>query len=460
MEFETLKRKPIELNLAAGKSALSPQTGYIHLNYESDDRYDTIPLLENFCYVLALLRSRIAENVLEAKAFLEKLLIFEVEGNFPIYLHEFPQCKDRAFSLELLPIFHWMVIDFRLSLGDALATHLDRLIARIISHGYKMHAQRPLSSAAEFRLKSYFEPASVPSWVPKTAEEWADLLITQQMTGKTLASALQEWHPQLCVFLGSQTHVRAEPKVTLFDVFMGHYHGVYSRRALEDKRTALLASLIQPFAETFSLIARESICESPYTVYWGSPAQLHSLTLDSKAVFNRPISKLALLGKIDNFCADSPQNFESMCKYMVEKFCDEDAKKINFSKQSEFRKRSNRDTNDFSVLLPPRVFQEGEDALEVSCYVNVHPQHRLQINGTPATTFQLGDVVEVICEDRSFRLKFTLVEGEGQFFGHLLRANRPNQRAKQLKFETFDWQIALRTIRRSEQCLLKLELIL
>ncbi len=65
---------------------------------------------------------------------------------------------------------------------------------------------------------------------------------------------------------------------------------------------------------------------------------------------NRPLSKFALLGKIYSFCADSPQNFESMCKHMGEKFCDEDAKKVNFNKRMGFRKRSNRPLSKFALL--------------------------------------------------------------------------------------------------------------
>ena len=74
---EDLKRKMIELNLAAGRKSQSAQTRYVHLNYESETVHDTIPLLENFCFTLALLRSRSAEQVLEGKALLEKLLVFE-----------------------------------------------------------------------------------------------------------------------------------------------------------------------------------------------------------------------------------------------------------------------------------------------------------------------------------------------------------------------------------------------
>ena len=110
---EDLKRKMIELNLSAAAIAQSPQTGYIHLNYEEIARSDTIPLLENFSFALALFRSRLTENVFKGKALLEKLLAFEVDGNFPVYLHEYPQCKDRDFSLEILPVLHWVLFHFR-----------------------------------------------------------------------------------------------------------------------------------------------------------------------------------------------------------------------------------------------------------------------------------------------------------------------------------------------------------
>jgi hypothetical protein len=56
--------------------------------------------------------------------------------------------------------------------------------------------------------------------------------------------------------------------------------------------------------------------------------------------FIRPLSKLALLEKIDNFCADLTANFEGISKDMAEKLDVKDAKNFGFSKQIEFRKRS------------------------------------------------------------------------------------------------------------------------
>jgi hypothetical protein len=420
---EDLKRKMIELNLTAARSFQSPQTHYIHLNYESHERHDTIPLLENFCFALALIRSRLAENVLEGKTLLEKLLIFEVEGNFPIYLHEFPQCKDRAFGLELLPIFHFLLGSFRATLGEPLATQIEMLIGRILSHAYKMHAQRPLSLSAEFRLKSYFEPHCLPLWTPQTPEEWADALITYQMTKSKNASlchllenSLQKWHPQLCVFIGPQFQERGEPKVTLFDLLMGHYHGVYSRRALECRRMHLLASLIQPFEEqTKEPLLMDPLCHAiapsslpPFALYWGSPLQLNSLTIEAQ---------------------------KSLC---------------SIDKQDH--------VIEIAVTLPNQTLQEGTEAIELACFFNLHSEHQILINEGKATAFQLGQKIELCSGSHRFRLEISLENGEGTFFGHILRANRSTQKGKNLKFETFDWQIALRTIRRTENCSLKLRL--
>ena len=47
-----------------------------------------------------------------------------------------------------------------------------------------------------------------------------------------------------------------------------------------------------------------------------------------------------MVDKIRHFSADLLQDFESMCGHMVEKFCDKDAKKGNFSDKMGFRNKS------------------------------------------------------------------------------------------------------------------------
>ncbi|MBS0604322.1 MAG: hypothetical protein JSS60_04700 [Verrucomicrobia bacterium] len=421
---EDLKRRMIELNLSAASFAKSPQTGYLHLNYDSEERHDTIPLLENFCYALALFRSRIAENVLEGKTLLEKLLVFENDGNFPVYLHEYPHCKDRDFSLELLPIFHYLLGDFRAALGEALCIRLELLIGRIVSHGYKMHTQRPLSKPSEFRLKSYFEPHAVPSWTPSTPDEWANALITFQMAksrgiqlDRFLEKSLERWHPQLATYIGLQNQERAEPRVTLLDLFMGHCYGLYSKRALLDKRAALLASLVQPFNAVPEAFQQEVPCHAisndglrHYALYWGTHEKLNSLVLDAP--------------------------------------------------NSGFDVERQGSNVEITLSMPPKTFPDGQEAIECSFFVNLVPELEMLVQGAKATTFQLNDAVDLLCDDLQLRLEISLEKGEGRFFGHILRANRPTQKGKNLKYETYDWQIALRTIRRSDDCVIKLKLTL
>ena len=102
---EDAKRRMVELALHSGRKRQSKQTGFVHYCYESStsDPHDTIPLVENFCFALALFRSRLVESVQEGKRLLEKLLAFEIGGNFPLYLHEYPHCKDIYLSIHLFP---------------------------------------------------------------------------------------------------------------------------------------------------------------------------------------------------------------------------------------------------------------------------------------------------------------------------------------------------------------------
>lgn len=419
---EDLKRRMVELNLFAARSYQSPHTKYVHLNYESEGARDTIPLFENFCFALALFRSRISENVLEGKTLLENLLFFEVDGNFPIYLHEYPQCKDRDFSLKLLPVFHWLLIDFRSALGDSFCVRLKMLIGRILSHGYKMHAQRPLSKSSEFRLKSYFQKEALFSWVPSSPEEWAEALITWQMAAslnvkldRFLEEALERWHPLLCTYIGPQHQDRSEPKTTLLDLFMGQYYGHYSNRALQAHKVHLLASLIQPFNEmgtkgvvpTHLSSSLHAGSVEPYTLYWGSLEKLNSLFLDSK------------MGS-----------------------CSMQQKEGDIA---------------FTLTLPPHTISDSQDVSELSLFMNLSPSQEIYVQGLKATTFQIGDSIDLVSEGLQLRLRILIEKGEGRFFGHILRGNRPNQKGNNLKFETYDWQIALRTIRRSEECILRVE---
>ena len=396
------QRRPFDLNLLAAAKRKSPQTGLLHFCHEAkEERHDTIPLLENFCYALALLRSRLVENIQEAKGLLERLLPFEVEGNFPIYVHDYPRCRRRTTGIDLLPLLHWIVADFSSVLGPELPSRLSSVMERIVQSADPSH----------FKLKSYTDPQNTPGSVPHSAEECIELLIAYQLAKSRgverrdwLEAATAHWHAPLGAPFFLPMQEEGEPAPTLFDLFMGHYFGSeYSRRALLRERVHLLGALVQPFDE--QSVGEEKAVPAlafskPYLHFWGNKEQLHSLSFDSR--------------------------------------------KSEWSIEGDH----------LEITLPLEVPPEGEESIESAFYLNFHPDHQILINGEKGSTFQLGENVEIFSQGLLFTLKVEIVRGEGRFFGHLLRANRPQQK-KRVGFEAFDWQIALRTVSRSQDCALR-----
>lgn len=358
-----------ELALKVGRQLQSPLTGLVHLCYEEEGSRDTIPVLENVAFALALLRTRKSEQVLEAKAILEKILAFEVEGNFPIYLHDYPTCRDSWIIKRLSPYFFWAVKDFGAVLGSLKA-----------------------------RLERFVLPPNL-SITPQSAADWAELCIAAQMAGQAeiLQQAADQWNKHLCLYVGpslKRPQEGGEPALSLLDLMMGEWTGKFSQRALKFHPLQLRASLIQPATVTARdepYVVLESDGELPLYIAWGDHQQLHTFALAKK--------HLRIEGN--------------------------------------------------TIIFPEEVPEEGDKSYELSFYLNVHPDHQITFGGKRASAFQLQD--EICIESNVLTLRFHL-EGKGQFFGHLMRGNRPSQ----LKKDVYDWKFAIRTISREPHCSLTL----
>lgn len=361
--------KSVNLALSAARKRQSPETGFIHYSYENPNSRDTIPLFENFCLVLSLFKTRMADHILEGKALLTKLLSFQVEGHFPVYLHEYPLCRDLKLGSRIYPIIFWLLKDFSQVLGDSLRGKLEHTLSLL---------SKPTSKD------------------PSSPEDWAEFLILAQIEGTSLEAAFQKWHPTLCTFLGPQKQEGFEPAITLYDLFMGELLGTFSKRALQDHPIHLRASLIQP--GSFNLNKTPSdICKLlyPFTILWGDQEKLHTLILDTKHTLK------------DNTLS----------------------------------------------------LEEGliEDEIELAFFLSAHPGNTILVNGQKSSTFQLGDALEIFSENKQFTLKLSMISGEGMFFGHIFKANRPGQLyGKKDVFEGYDWKISLRTLKRTGSCEIKI----
>ncbi len=262
MEEEILKK----LWVASAKKRISPQTGFIH--YFSEDPHmshqDTIPTLENFIHAYSLFRMKTVEHVQEGKALLEKLLAFEVNGNFPVYLHEFPKCRDSRHAFQILPVLAYLLKDFSLALGESWTHKLQELSKRITQEG---HVQQ----------------------TPRTPDEWGKFCIDLQMKDEGFLADKTLWNSALGVFIGESKErwqEGYEPAITLFDLFMD----TPSKRALVvDHPVHLKAALVQPWKkqapktseEPFIALVEEKQRQC-LTFYWGSLDRVHSLVLEAK----------------------------------------------------------------------------------------------------------------------------------------------------------------------------------
>lgn len=383
------KRCLIDLCLKAGRRRLSALTGFVHLHHDpGQNQQQTVPLFENFCYVLGLFRSRLSEDVAEGKALLERLLSFEVEGNFPVYIHEFPECRNRNLSSEIIPILGHIDRQFRPILGEAL--------------------KDKLASAME-RIRSFVETnrAKYPHFAPEIPRGSADLS-RRLLEGQT-HDAASSWHPGLGIYIGPQgkePYHGPYPAPTLYDLFMAEWSGVLPDRLKNDHPIHLLASLVFPFEEPFTPQLRPVPFlklqeQTPiFTLFWGDAQKPHSLVV---------------------------QEGKTKCSY---------------------------EEGIFSFQLP-ETFPEENEAMEFGFFLNLDPDHQVTIEGGRATTFRLGETIEIRTKGELIAtLCFFLQEGEGDFFGHLARGNRPRQTANGVtnRYEAYDLSLSLRTVARSSLC--------
>lgn len=405
---EDQKRKMVEIALFSARKRLSAQTGFVHFYQEDpqNPQQDTIAVVENFLYVHALFRSRLMENVQEGKILLEKLMAFEVEGNFPVYLHEFPKCLDSQLSSRILPPLFYLLRDFSAILGEALFERLHKTASNIKAYLYGTLDK--LSMGAKSRLFAFDGCFNADMWEPETPSQWAEYCLCCQMSGLLPSKAIAYWDSNFFTFIGpckERWQEGLEPMVTLLDLFMGEYYRKFSVRALLPNIVHLQASLVYPFLEEgnlqegspfTALISPEK--KQCFTLYFGSQARTHSLVVEAKK------------GQWD----------------------------IASKEEGVFR----------LVYTYDQQIPSEEDNVECALYVNEDPECKIFVNEVKATVFHKEDTVHVLLGGKDVQIQFS--SEEGAWMGHISHANRSFQKSHS-SYATHDWKIGWRTIRRPAQ---------
>lgn len=481
-------RQLTELAVSCGRKHQNEQTGFIHYFSNKEDEKDNgaIPVYENLLFALALMRSKHTETVQEGKAFIEKILPFQnflVEtgrGGFPIYLHEYPHCKERFLGIRLLPVFYAILNQFHHVIGSALKGKIIESVRALIKQCQQAHAEKPAPFTLTFTLgtatqalslfledaslkeygkglvESLKDPQHDPSWFSPSS--LSELLIALQMAD---VSSLPEswghfwpylsntWHRESCAYVGPgwrDFQYCEEPQPTLYDLYMGFATGCYSYRAFVDHPFHLQAALIN-----------------------GQPASLPAVEENSKGEIlgerwfaHNSHYGLCLLRKDSH--APTPGNDKGYAPF-----------KLLWGDRTRAHSMvcQNGNIEDITYEWHPEGYigmevtlgpilngEDKEKSREIVFYTEALEDTQFKVRGSTATTFKLGDEVSFKTGGMHVQLMFHCTEGSGNFMGHIMRGNRPAQIGLKgdHRFEAYDWQIYIRTIHRMAACKLKVDI--
>lgn len=477
-----------EWALAAGRYLQSKQTGYIHLYYgETQQGAHTIPLVENALFALALLRSRLVEQVQEAKVLLKSLLAFQnlqknnSYGNFPVYFHQYPICHDSTLGLQLLAPFYWILKQFGHILGVDLRSQLEQAACLALEQCMTSHHQQPFSYSFAVRLAAAQEAygglwgrsnwqqegrEQLEQLVKRQLEGWyttshlGNLLIGLQMVYPSLIhSPWQDlwqrmehtWHEQTGTYIGPclrEWQEREEPQSNLYDLYAGYFARCFSRRTTLLQPDHLYAVLILPSSDKFYPCSSNFVIEGELKEQkWQTlgNAELAYTVLEKKGIPHPSLDPTYTPFRL--IWGDLHRVHSLVCQ------------------GGSYEKVEYKIENNSIQLIFDLKDKSSEERLsqrEIEFFIDFQPDLFFSLNRQTANTFEIGQPLILSLGQRQLKLTFDLLQGEGDFLGHVMRGNRPSQMDNkgEKRFQSYDWAFFLRTIRRQKSCRLLVTLLL
>lgn len=472
----------VDSAVSMGRRYQSPETGMLHFSEQGTDpnRHDLIPLYENFLFALALFKARTSETVEEGRALLARILNFQTEtGGFPQHLHEFPEVRGDGVRL-LHPLY--------LLLTDE-ATYL----GKTASERTKEAAVKLLRSLKESEPKSFVRALLFAASLIQFGKLFSDSALTKQgdlllekLSIESKDSSFGSWYsPELIgetylalQLLDSDLGVKgfehflpfveesfaraqqafalpavkieqrgSEPAATLYDLMIGQLTGNFSYRAFDSLPFQLKGGLFRASSRELKTLP----------LPFHKKRELAGCAAEVWQEPNFSAGALALYGPIPSELKRFFQPFRLL--FGSEKLTHSLALQGGrLSRLETVRVENGFDLDIWIMEEPPQ--DDREKSHELIFFVDRMQDLSISLGALKATTFQLGDKVEIKTPNETLSVSFHHLEGDGRFMGHITPGNRPSQLLGQVggSFEAFDWMIYLRTVRRTGAQHLKVEI--
>lgn len=385
----------IEAAVKAGRKRQSPRTGFVHC-FRGSDASDTIPTYENFCFALSLIHQKSAASVTEGLQIIQRLLAFQTEeGNFPYYLHEYPTCRDLHLPLKAAPILLTILRDYSPILTEEIKGKITRALHRMLS---------TCPERADFFWKTRYGICKGAPYQFSGGDAFEELISASLSENNPAIEqlhrglALRFW-PKLSLFLSEKpAQEKAEPQPQPIEYVLAQE---WTERLKQDHPHQLFAALVKkpvlPFLNPSPFVVND---QKDFALYWKG-SQIHSLFAEASTV----------------------QKTET-----------------GF---------------DLIFALENEVPEPKKELFEASIYCNRSEETSLWVQEKKATIFSLDQTVNIQTSALQMTCSFEILEGEGDFVGHILHGNRPSQIDHT---KAYDWKIAIRTLRRSETVKLRIRL--
>lgn len=421
-----------DIALEAGKKFLRPETGFIHYFYQGPpaENLVAIPVYENLNWALTHFQVRTQDSVLEGKRILERVLAFQnADGEFPLYLHEYPNANDHFLGASLFYPLWIIQKDFAGVIGSEMREKLkNALLALIGALKKRMHEKNPQGfiGLKTLAVLHAYEgtpfTGNIPALGPLSSRQLAELELIRQLGIQELPHTPHAyWHPEMQTYCGpayKEMHQGYEPEVGLFDIMMKTTRKkVASAQNLAAALVHTSPELVDEFTrglrqeKNWSYSAVEKNSEAPLYFHPGFHL-FRFLTGD-----NKKIESIALQGSRLN-----PVRF------------------MEFDKGIEFSLGLGEDFDP----------ENREKNRELELYITRGAK-------LSCSTFYLNEPVELLFAKVKVTLTFSLLEGTGDFIGQLSHGNRPSQL---LKAEAYDQILSLRTLRRSSTAVIGMKVVI
>jgi hypothetical protein len=422
----------IDLAISSGRHFQSKKTGFIHA-YEGDEECrDTIPILSNLYFALALISSHSIPKVQEGKFILSRMLQFQNRtdraslGNFPLYLHEYPISRDRLLAIKCLFPLHWISVRYSSILSSPLKEELEQALVLLRVYIDTNLKGRTLPLWSKYLLGKVQEVS-----LDETPENIAHALLGLQLERPSALSDLKEileatFHPHLGRYVGPVLGMYRGGKLvpTLYDYFLSYFVSNIKESLKKPTLPCLQAALIQDIPLSLSF---------------------------SKCV-ETPSWKLI---KEKNFALFSAHD----TRKVPLSICTEEHTFILMMHQGKLVECECEKEGGFCIIeVDANIFHELNankegDIIQMWCE---REGTALFVENAKATLFSLNDRVELLLPKIKVEFRIEKLQGDGIFVGSIFFQNRPQRKVDSNDREPYDFSLALAPVRGTTSCKLRL----